>query len=94
MGERDVKVSEIRFISPEPVLAEILAAYQPRIMSKALWRWFVNWVRDIGTIMRSREYIAYNIAYIASYVVLSGLVTVVETLVGTRLTLVRKWVTR
>jgi len=63
-------VKQIRLISPEPVLAEILAKRKPILISDVGWKWIVSWIAEIGSIMRSRDYIAFNIAYMASYMVL------------------------
>lgn len=52
----------LRFVSPKPVLALILAKREPRIIPREINDWAIQWVADIGLIMRSREYMAYTAA--------------------------------
>ena len=58
---------KIRLISPEPLLANLLRRREPRIISREGWDWSVNWVQDVGIVMRDRGFIAYTIASTASY---------------------------
>lgn len=71
---------EIRIISSEPVLAEILRYRKPIFISQEGWDWIVDWIATIGSIMRSREYIAYNLAYSISYLVFYGIVEIIDAL--------------
>lgn len=71
---------EIRFISPEPVLAEILSKHKPILISETGWNWIVGWIATIGTIMRSRDYIAFNISYIISMVGMSKFMDLLDKL--------------
>lgn len=52
----------LRFVSPEPILALILAKREPKVIPRELNDWAIRWVADIGLIMRSREYMAYTAA--------------------------------
>jgi len=63
LSERD----EIRLISPEPLLAKLLRRRAPRIISREGWDWSVDWVQEVGIVMRDRGFIAYTIASTASY---------------------------
>ena len=63
MSERE----KIRLISPEPLLANRLRRRAPRIISREGWEWSVDWVQDVGIVMRDRGFIAYTIASTASY---------------------------
>ncbi|GAH73220.1 unnamed protein product, partial [marine sediment metagenome] len=60
-----VEMSEekpLRFVSPNPILALILAKREPKVIPRELNDWAIQWVADIGLIMRSREYMAYTAA--------------------------------
>lgn len=63
MSER----GKIRLISPEPLLANRLRRRAPRLISREGWDWSVDWVQDVGIVMRDRGFIAYTIASTASY---------------------------
>ena len=63
MSERE----KIRLISPEPLLANRLRRRAPRLISREGWEWSVDWVQDVGIVMRDRGFIAYTIASTASY---------------------------
>ena len=54
MSTKDVR--EIRFISPEPVLAKILSARKPLFMSETGYRWLLTWAADVGATIRSRDF--------------------------------------
>ncbi len=58
-----MRPQEIGLISREPVLAEILARRRPILIGEEGYMWLVGWVADVGRILRSRETIAYTIAY-------------------------------
>lgn len=55
----DEENEKIRFLDPNPRLAMILREQGPIILPKKVWKWSVDWVQDIGTIIRSRDYWAY-----------------------------------
>ncbi len=57
----------LRLISPEPLLAHLLRRRKPRIVSREGWDWTVDWVQDVGLVMRDRGFISYTIASTASY---------------------------
>ena len=63
MSERE----KMRLISPKPLLADLLRRRKPRIISREGWDWSVDWVQDVGIVMRDRGFIAYTIASTASY---------------------------
>jgi len=54
-----------RFISPEPKLARLLRQREPRILPRELWDWGVDWVEDVGSVMRSRGYMVSTVAFYA-----------------------------
>jgi len=56
-----------RFISPEPRLAKLLRKREPRVLPKETWEWAVDWVEDVGSVMRSRGYMVSFIASVAGY---------------------------
>lgn len=59
-----------RFISPEPRLALLLRKREPKLISREGWDWSIDWVQDIGIVMRDRGFIAYTVASTASYGIL------------------------
>lgn len=94
-SKNKAKIQEIRFISPEPVLAEILSKHKPILISEAGWKWIVQWIADIGVIMRSRDYIAFNIAYTLSYALMEGVFTVFSKLgIAEKVGLLKRWTGR
>ncbi len=64
---------QIRFINPRPVLALILAKREPKVIPKELNDWAIQWVADIGSIMRSRDYMAYTAALYGGMGMMSAL---------------------
>ena len=80
---------ELRIISPEPVLAHLLASRKPVLIGEKGYYWLVSWVATIGSIMRSREYIAYNLAYLASYAVMSLVFSTFK--IGDKLQMMKRW---
>ena len=66
MSERE----KFRVISPEPRLAFLLRKREPKLISRGSWDWTVDWVQDVGIVMRDRSFIAYTAASFASYGVL------------------------
>jgi len=66
----------IRVIAPYPVLAKILAKHKPILISKEGWDYIVNWVADVGTVMRSREYMVSVIVSVITQAFLGTLTAV------------------
>lgn len=52
---------KLRFVREDPVLANILKNRRPNIGQNA-YDWAVEWVEDIGYIIRSRDFMASSIA--------------------------------
>ena len=71
MAERE----RLRFISPEPKLAQALRRLEKEIKIEVLppeHREFVlSWIEDVGRIMRSRSYLASTAAMYISMAVIS-----------------------
>ena len=69
------EVKKIRVLSPEPELAKFLRRLEEEIRIKVLppeYRdYVISWIEDVGSIMRSRSYLAGTVALYISY----GLVT-------------------
>lgn len=59
----------MRFVDPSPKLAQFLAERGPKVLPE-IHEWAVEWIADVGTILRSREFMAYSVASIISGVVL------------------------
>ena len=63
MAEREER---LRFISPEPKLAQALRRLEKEIKIEMLppeYRdYVISWIEDVGTIMRSRSYMAGSLA--------------------------------
>lgn len=74
------RVTEIRLVSPEPVLAEILRRRKPILMGEAGYYWLVDWIESIGRILRNRDMIAYSVATIFMNIGLYGVIEVVSRL--------------
>lgn len=53
---------DIRFVNPDPRLAQFLAEKSLGILSDEAHEWVVEWVADVGAIVRSRSFMAYTIA--------------------------------
>ena len=62
---------KLRLLREEPVVALRLRERRPAIIPEDLYDWAIDWVSDIGKIMRSRSYMAGSLALYISY----GLVT-------------------
>ena len=60
---------QLRFINPEPRLALLLGAREPKALPRPLYAWSVQWMADVGSIMRSREYMAYTGALYGTMIV-------------------------
>lgn len=63
---------KLRFISPEPKLAMVLRRRRPKLLPEDLYDYTVSWVEDLGTYMRSREYMVSTLASYISYALLLG----------------------
>jgi hypothetical protein len=63
----DVSEKRLRLISPEPRLAQLLRRREPKLISREGWDWTVDWVQDVGLVMRDRGFMAYTLASTASY---------------------------
>ena len=57
---------DIRLINPNPKLAQFLVERGPKMLSDESYEWIVEWVADIGTIVRSRSFMAYGVASLIS----------------------------
>lgn len=60
------------FISAEPKLAHLLRAREPKILSTETYCFIVDYVGDVGAVMRSREYKVSMLATGATYALLIG----------------------
>jgi len=69
------ELRKIRFISEEPKLAQALRRLQKEVKIQVLppeWLdWGIDWVEDVGTVMRSRSYMAGTVAMYLSYALIS-----------------------
>ena len=61
---------DIRFVNPNPKLALFLAKRGNTVLSEEAYEWVVEWVADVGSIMRSRSFMAYTAASFLSGTVL------------------------
>jgi len=50
-------MSEFRIVNPEPRLANYLGSRKPIVVPQPVYDWAVDWVDDVGTVMRDRRYI-------------------------------------
>jgi len=64
---------EIKIISPNPRVAEFLAKRDSLIIPKEVYDFGVSWVRDVGKVMRSREFLVSSVASYASYGIILAL---------------------
>ena len=73
MAEREER---LRFISPEPKLAQALRRLEKEIKIEMLppeYRdYVISWIEDIGSIMRSRSYMAGIVAMYLSMALISA----------------------
>jgi hypothetical protein len=65
------EIREIRFISPEPRLALRLRERRPAIIPQDYYDWGTQWVSDVGSIMRTRSYMAGTVALYISYALIA-----------------------
>lgn len=61
---------DIRFINPDPKLALFLAERGNTLLSEEAYEWVVEWTYDVGSVLRSRSFMAYTIASVFSGTVL------------------------
>jgi len=61
---------KFRLISPEPRLAFLLRERKPKLLPRESWDWTIDWVQDVGIVMRDRGFITYTIASTAGYGIL------------------------
>jgi len=66
-----------RLISSEPRLAKMLEQIDLGILPKDVREWAISWIRDVGTLVRSREMM---VGFAASLVYYLGLVAVMHVL--------------
>ena len=59
-------------ISPNPRLAGVLHERQPRLVPEDLYHWAVDYVEEVGAVMRSREYKVSILASGATYALFIG----------------------
>jgi hypothetical protein len=57
----------VEFISPEPRLAKLLRSRRPLVVPEVIHKFALDWVEDVGTVMRSREYKVGFVASAAGY---------------------------
>ena len=74
----------LRIISDEPVLARLLRKRRPLLIGREGYEWILAWMEDVGIVLRSRENIVLNAAFVANYAILAGIVSLLEAL-GIRL---------
>lgn len=55
--------SPFQILQSRSVIADILSKRTPLILPSSIYEWAVGWVSEIGSTMRSRNFIATNIAY-------------------------------
>lgn len=79
MAERE----RIRFIKEEPVLARTLRAYYFGLMPKEIHEWAFDWWEDIGSIMRSRDFMAYTASQLMLFIGLDSLSRLLGVKAGT-----------
>lgn len=57
---------ELKFISPSPKLALALSKRERTLLPKPLYDYLVDWVEEVGTLMRTKEYMVGFVASAAS----------------------------
>ena len=63
--------AEFTFISPKPKLAKFLHEREPLILPSDFYHWSMDWVEDVGRVIRSREYKVSILATGATYAAFS-----------------------
>lgn len=61
---------KFQLISDEPRLATLLRTRRRMIVPEDIYNWGVDWVEDVGAVMRSRSYKVGFVASSASYAIL------------------------
>ncbi len=61
---------DIRFINPNPRLAQFLSERSGALLPEEAREWMVEWIADVGEIVRSRSFLAYTVASVFSGTVL------------------------
>lgn len=84
MSEK-VLSEEIKIISPDPRIAEFLAQRKNTFIPKEVYEFGVSWIRDVGKVMRSREFLVSSVASYASYGIILALSEKFPQLKGMRL---------
>lgn len=62
--------ADIRFVNPDPRLAQFLSERGSTVLPEEVHEWMVEWIADVGTIVRSRAFMAYTVASVFSGTVL------------------------
>jgi hypothetical protein len=89
--EERVERRKLRFIREDPWIARTLREIRlTRLVPSDLRDWFWDWVEDVGTVMRSREMMVSFIASMGYYAISLGLISLLESLLGIRLGVVRR----
>lgn len=70
---QQVLSEETKIISPHPKVAEFLAKRESLIIPKEVYDFGVSWIRDVGKVMRSREFLVSSVASYASYGIILAL---------------------
>jgi len=73
-----------RLIASEPRLARILEQINLGILPEDVRDWAIGWVRDVGTLLRSREMMVGFVASLVYYFGLLAAVRYLEKLLGLR----------
>ncbi|HDN18282.1 MAG TPA: hypothetical protein ENF41_04395 [Candidatus Bathyarchaeota archaeon] len=87
----------IRFISEEPKLANILKRRKPIIIPDYLYMWSVQWIEDVGRVMRSREMMVSAVAsalYYAGIMSLARFINIDAILPNIKVQFVRDFLAR
>ena len=58
-----VDTKQLRIIDPNPRLATLLAGRTPQVIPQEFYDWGVQWVADVGSNMRSREFMVSMISF-------------------------------
>ena len=53
----------LQLIDPNPRIAKLLEKRKAIVLPDRLYNWATDWVNEVGTIVRSRSFIASNLAY-------------------------------
>ena len=64
---------QIRFIDPQPRLALALHNRKGAILPEEIREYLLNWVADVGVVMRSRSFMVSTVASYVSSGIIAGL---------------------